>query len=45
MSAEGLAAARRYARWYIGDASWANHIIDAYNNPVETNAMLDEEQK
>lgn len=40
-----MAAARRYARWHIGDPMWADHIIHAYNNPEATNALLDEEQK
>ena len=44
MNAEGLGAARRYARYYIGDPLWADHIIHAYNNPAETNTLLDEEQ-
>jgi hypothetical protein len=40
----GLAAARRYARWHIGDSSWADEILYAYSNPKATNAVLDEEQ-
>lgn len=44
MSAEGLAAARRYARWYIGDSTWADQIINAYNTPAETNATIDKEE-
>ena len=41
---EGISAARRYALWYLGDPSWANQIIDAYNNPDATNAMIDRER-
>jgi len=40
----GLAAARRYARWHIGDGYWADAILSAYNNPGATNRQLDEEQ-
>lgn len=29
----GLTAARRVAAYEIGDASWANRIVDAYLNP------------
>ena len=49
MSAEpnqtGLFAARRYARWHLGDGNWANQIIDAYLNPDETHRQLDEDQE
>lgn len=38
-----LAAARRFAEWNIGDASWADGIVSAYLNPVEANARLDGE--
>lgn len=41
----GIAAARRYCRWNLGDGHWADAILRAYNNPAETNAMLNEEQK
>ena len=44
-SKEGIAAARRFARWHLGDPNWADQIIRAYTNPSEANAMLDEEQK
>lgn len=44
LDAAGLAAARRYARWYIGDPSWADEILSAYSSPEATNAQLDEEQ-
>lgn len=37
----GLAAARRFAGWEIGDPYWANRIIEAYLHPEETNATLD----
>lgn len=40
---EGLKAARRLAGWEIGDASWANRILNAYFNPEPTNRVLDEE--
>jgi hypothetical protein len=39
----GIAAARRYAGWHIGDRRWADMILDAYQNPDATNAQLDEE--
>lgn len=39
----GLAAARRYADWHIGDASWAAGIIEAYLNPATAEAKLDED--
>lgn len=29
----GLAAAREYARWYLGSSWWADQILDAYCNP------------
>jgi len=41
---EGVAAARRYARWRLGDSSWAGEILRAYQNPEATNRQLDEEQ-
>jgi len=40
----GLAAARRVARWHLGDSSWAGEILRAYQNPEATNRQLDEEQ-
>lgn len=40
----GMQAARRYARWHIGDGHWADLIIQAYLNPDETFAQLDAEQ-
>lgn len=39
----GLAAARRWADWNVGDASWADSIIAAYLSPAETQAKLTEE--
>lgn len=41
--AAGLAAARRLARWEIGDADWASRLIRAYLDPEGTNARLNEE--
>ncbi|MDF9748687.1 hypothetical protein [Arthrobacter sp. ES3-54] len=41
---DGLAAARRYARWHLGDAHWADAILRAYANPEAMNKELDEEQ-
>lgn len=43
MNEEGLNAARRLAGWEIGDAYWANLIIEAYLNPDTANARLDAE--
>lgn len=43
MDPVALAAARRYARWHLGDYVWADQILNAYNNPVETNSILDDE--
>ena len=40
----GLAAARRVARWHLGDPFWADSILRAYRNPEATNRQLDEEQ-
>lgn len=45
LNPEGLAAARRYARWHIGDRSWADLILNAYQNPEVTNTQLDEDSK
>lgn len=39
----GLGAARRYARWHLGDSAWADSILWAYENPDETHARLDAE--
>lgn len=38
---EALRVARRYAEWHLGDASWANLIVGAYNNSEAVNAELD----
>lgn len=43
MNEEGLKAARRLAGWELGDAKWADIILDAYENPERTNSWLDEE--
>ena len=42
---EGTAAARRYARWHLGDPHWADEIIRAYKNPAVVNDELDKEQQ
>lgn len=42
-SEKGRDAARHYARWYIGDPSWADSILHAYFNPEDTIAELREE--
>lgn len=44
IDSRGIQAARRYARWYIGDGSWADLILEAYMNPDQTFARLDAEQ-
>jgi len=44
LAPEGVAAARRYARWHLGDPHWADNILRAYQNPEVTNRNLDEEQ-
>lgn len=41
--ATGLAVARRYAAWHIGDPSWAEGIIAAYTDPAKAAAELDED--
>lgn len=43
LSEDGLRAARRYAEWNLGDPSWANSILWAYQNPEETIRMIEEE--
>jgi len=40
----GVAAARRYARWHLGDSAWAGEILRAYQNPDAANRELDKEQ-
>lgn len=42
---KGLQAARRYARWHIGDSAWASLILQAYFNPEQANDILDREQE
>lgn len=39
----GMAAARRYAEWHIGDRTWAGGVIRAYLEPAKVSAELDEE--
>lgn len=39
----GVAVARRWARWHLGDSAWALDILEAYFNPDETERDLDEE--
>ena len=39
----GLAAARRKARWELGDSSWADVILSAYFNPEQANEDLNAE--
>jgi hypothetical protein len=42
---EGLAAARRFAVWNLGDPSWANEILSAYFYPGIANLELDEQMR
>lgn len=39
-----MGAARRLARWYLGDSQWADMILNAYRNPEESDRRLSEEQ-
>lgn len=39
----GLAVARRYAAWHIGDPAWAQFIIEAYLDPAGAADALDED--
>lgn len=41
--AAGLAAAKRYVEWNIGGGFYADFIVNAYLNPAEANALLDEQ--
>lgn len=41
--AAGLAAAKRLAAWQIGDAWFADFIVNAYLDPAAADAMLDEQ--
>lgn len=43
MNEEGLTVARRFARWHLGDPSWAGEILWAYANPEAASKKLDEE--
>ena len=45
LDTQGLAAARRYARWNLGDSHWADEILRAYKEPAAVNAELDEAQQ
>lgn len=38
--AEGVKAARAWAEYHLGDASWADDIIDVYLNPVNAMEIL-----
>lgn len=38
-----MEAAREWARHHLGDASWANDIIWAYEHPDEAMHLLNEE--
>lgn len=40
---KAMQAARRFARWHLGDISWADAIINAYNHPDDANRELDYE--
>src|SRR3712207_4737076 len=40
----GLDAARELAQWELGDRSWADVLVDAYRDPVETMRRLDAER-
>lgn len=42
---DGLIVARRYARWHIGDPSWADAIISAYLNPDTAQAQLQQDMR
>lgn len=41
LEVEKIRAARAYAQNKLGDASWADNILWAYENPRETFAYLD----
>lgn len=40
----GLRAARRYARWRLGDGDWADRILNAYFNPESIHEYINAEQ-
>lgn len=42
---KALNAARRFALWHIGEAAWADRIIEAFRHPDETNFALDAEME
>lgn len=39
---DSMKAAREWARYHIGDASWANDIIWAFEHPEEAYGLLNE---
>lgn len=41
LNEEGLAAARKFAQWEIGDSSWANLILKAYFDPAYAHRHVD----
>lgn len=43
MTDEGMKAARNWAEVHLGDASWANDIIWAFEHPAEAMRLLNEE--
>jgi hypothetical protein len=42
--AERIGAARRYARWVLGDEGHADALIEAYRDPDAAHDYLDREQ-
>ncbi len=40
----GLAAARAWSTWHLGDPQWASDIVWAYLNPDEALQRLADEQ-
>lgn len=42
---KAMNAARRFALWHIGEAAWADRIIEAFRHPDETNFALDAEME
>ena len=42
---ERMDAARRRAQWDLGDAAWANRLINAYLHPREDTARLEAEKR
>lgn len=45
MNPNGLRVARDYALWYIGDSTWADLILEAYEEPEIHEALLNREKK